>query len=420
MTSTSTSQRAVTGLAGGAHIGAAIMMGTVMAVYVGREASPFAVGLVSTAYFFGLVFFAPIWGAVADLTGRRRAVLVGAVGFATACILPLTVVQSVWAQLALRSAYAVFAAGFLPVALTIVSERGGESGRGRSIGSFNSARSVGFTGARFFGGLLLGLLAPQAVYLVVAGVSLIATLAAVFVDDPTPDPDRALTRSELTAEVRSRLLPSVDDRGHLTTNGLQWLYVALALRNLSWLGMASLLPVYLISEVGSTEFVMGLLLSVSPVVEVGAMYVFGRVADAAGRKPLVVAGIAGHVLAAGFLAAATLPGTVLAGQALAGAGMFAKGVAFSAMVAGTVAFIGDVSPVDRESELMGLRSTAKGVGGMVGPVVVGAVATLYSYEVAFAGASLVAAGSAALVWWGLVESYGDASLAALRTTVADE
>lgn len=420
MTTTSTAQRTVTGVAGAAHIGAAIMMGTVMAVYVGRDASPFAVGLVSTTYFFGLVFFAPVWGAIADLTGRRRAVLVASTGFATACIVPLTVVDGVRASLALRAVYAVFAAGFLPVALTIVSERGGVAGRGRSVGSFNSARSAGFTGARFFGGLLLGLLAPGAVYLVVAGVSLVATLAALLVDDPTPDPDRTLTRSELLAAVRERLLPAVEDRTHLTTNGLQWLYVALALRNLSWIGTASLLPIYLITEVGSTEFAMGALLAVSPIVEVGGMYAFGRVADAAGRKPLVVVGMAGHVLAAGLLVAATLPATTLAGQLLAGAGMVVKGVSFSALVAGTVAFIGDVSPVDRESELMGLRSTAKGVGGMVGPVVVGATATLLSYEVAFVGAAAVAVASVALVWWGVVESYRDASLGGRRPTAADE
>lgn len=420
MNSPGVRQRAVTAVAGAAQVGTGILMGTVMAVYVGREASPFAVGMVSTAYFFGLVFFAPVWGAVADLTGRRRAVLVASAGLATVAALPLAVVESVWAQIALRALYAVFAAGFLPVALTIVSARGGESDRGRSIGSFNSARSAGFTGARFFGGVLLGLLAAQSVYLVVAGVSFVAMLAALFIDDPTPDPEEPPTRSGLMADVRSRLLPAVDERAHLTTNGLQWLYVALALRNLSWLGLASLLPIYLIAEVGATEFAMGVLLSISPVIEVGAMYVFGRVADAAGRKPLVVGGVAGHVAAAVLIAAATVPASDLVGQLLAGTGMLVKGLTFSAMVAGTVAFIGDVSPVDRESELMGLRSTAKGVGGMLGPVVVGSAATVFSYELAFAGAAVVAAAAAVLVWWGLTESYQDASLSGLGPVVGDE
>ena len=410
MNSPSVRQRAVTAVAGAAQVGTGILMGTVMAVYVGREGSPLAVGLVTTSYFLGLVVFAPVWGAVADITGRRRAVLVGVSALATLSTLPLAVVDGVWGPIAVRTAFSMFAAGFLPVILTIVSERGGASGRGRSIGSFNSARSVGFTGARLFSGVLLGILAPGSVYLVVAGVSLTATVAAALIDDPTPDSDGKPTLAELAAEIRGRLLPAVGEREHLTTNGLQWLYVALALRSLSWLGMASLLPIFLIVEVGASEFAMGLLLALSPVVEVGGMYTFGRVADAIGRKPLVAAGIAGHVLVGLFMAASTLPASPLVGQVTAGTAMVLKGVGFSAMVAGTVAFIGDVAPVDRESELMGLRSTAKGVGGVLGPVVIGTIATVATYEVAFLVSSLIAVAGAVIAWRLLVESHPDAPL----------
>jgi MFS family permease len=403
-------QRAVTAVAGAAQIGTGILMGTVMAVYVGREGSPLAVGLVTTSYFLGLVVFAPVWGAIADITGRRRAVLVGVSGLATLCVLPLSVIDGVWGPIGVRALYSVFAAGFLPVVLTVVSERGGATGRGRSIGSFNSARSVGFTGARFFSGVLLGALAPGSVYLVVAGVSFTAMVAAAFIDDPTPDRDAEPTLTELVAEIRDRLLPSVGDRDHLTTNGLQWLYVALALRNLSWLGLASLLPIFLIAEVGASEFAMGLLLALAPVVEVAGMYAFGWVADAVGRKPLVTAGIASHVLIGVLMAAATLPADPLLGQVTAGTAMVLKGVGFSAMVAGTVAFIGDVAPVDRESELMGLRSTAKGVGGVLGPLVIGSIATVASYETAFVVSSLVAVVGTGIVWRLLTESHPDASL----------
>jgi MFS family permease len=384
-------------------------MGTVMAVYVGRRGSPFAVGMVSTAFFFGLVVFAPVWGAVADLTGRRRAVLVSGGVLATLSILPLVVVDGVWGPIAVRLLFSVFAAGFLPVMLTIVSERGGMEGRGRTIGSFNSARSVGFTGARFFAGVLLGVLAPAGVYLVVAAVSLVATVAAVLVDDPTPDPDRELTLAELRTGVRQRLFPSMDERDHLTTNGLQWLYVAVALRNMSWLGLASLLPVFLIVEVGASEFVMGALLALSPIVEVACMYAFGRATDTVGRKPLITVGIGGHVVVGVLMAAATLPSSPLVGQVTAGTAMVAKGVVYSATLAGAVAFIGDVTPVDRQSELMGLHSTAKGVGGVLGPVVVGAIATVTTYEAAFVVAALIAAVGTLIVWRMLVESYPDAS-----------
>jgi MFS family permease len=245
---------------------------------------------------------------------------------------------------------------------------------------------------------------------VVAGASLAATIAAGLIDDPTPDPDGKPTLAELGAGIRKRLAPGIDERDHLTTNGLQWLYVALALRSMSWLGLASLLPIFLIAEVGVSEFAMGVLLALSPVVEVGGMYAFGRAADLVGRKPLVTVGIGGHVLVGVFMAAATLPGSLLAGQVTVATAMIVKGLGFSAMVAGTVAFIGDVAPIDRESELMGLRSTAKGVGGVLGPVVIGAIATVSTYEVAFVVSSLLAVAGTGIVWRLLAETHPDASL----------
>jgi MFS family permease len=84
--------------------------------------------------------------------------------------------------------------------------------------------------------------------------------------------------------------------------------------------------------------------------------------------------------------------------------MVVLGIAFSAMTTGALAFIGDVAPDYREAELMGLRSTAKGVGGVVGPVLVGGTATLAGYRTAFALASVLAFLAAALVWVALVES----------------
>jgi sugar phosphate permease len=53
---------------------------------------------------------------------------------------------------------------------------------------------------------------------------------------------------------------------------------------------------------------------------------------------------------------------------------------------------------------MGLRSTAKGLGGVVGPTLVGAAATLAGYQAAFAVASTLAFAAAGLAGLALVES----------------
>lgn len=397
-------QRVLIGLGAATRFASGILMGTALAVYVGRRGSPFAVSMVLTAYFLGMMVFAPVWGALADVTGRRRAVLVVSGALATLAVLPLLVADGAWTPIGVRGLYAIFAAGFAPVMLTIVSAHGGDSGRGRSVGFFNSTRAVGFAGGQLTVGALLGLLAPAELYLVIAGVSLVSTLAVARVADPTPDPDREPSLAEIRAEVKERLFPAAGERDHLKTNGLGWLYVALALRNMTVLGVMSLMPPYLTGQVGVSEFVMGALLAINPAGQAVFMVAFGRLADAMGRKPLVTAGMAGSGLFAVVAGLATVPDGYLARVLVAGLGFVVIAAAFSAMTTGAIAFIGDVAPTERESELMGLRSTAKGIGGVLGPPIFGAVATVASYETAFLGGSVLAFAAAALVGGRLVES----------------
>ncbi|PSQ18591.1 MFS transporter [Halobacteriales archaeon QS_8_69_26] len=408
-------QQSLIAVSGATRFMSGILMGTAMAVYVGRSGSEFAVSMVLTAYFLGMTVFAPFWGAVADVTGRRRAVMVATGLLATLAVLPLTVVDGVWGPIGLRALYAVFAVGFGPVMLAIVSERGGAEGRGQSLGFYNSARGAGFAGGQLVVGVLLGLLVPASLYLVIAAVSLLSTAAAALVADPTPSTDRDPDAGEVLAEVRRRLLPAVDDREHLRTNGLWVLYVALALRNMTVLGVMSLMPVYLTRDVLFAEVVlagvalppetvMGALLAINPAGQTVFMYLFGRIADAAGRKPLIVVGMAGSGLFAVVEAVATVPGGLLARTLVAGAGLVVIAAAFSAMTTGALAFIGDVAPAARESELMGLRSTAKGVGGVLGPPIIGGVATVAGIEAAFAVGSTLAVLAAGLAFAGLVES----------------
>ena len=275
------------------RITSAALLGTVMAVYIGEIASEFYVSLALAVFHFGLLFAAPFWGAVADVTGRRRAVLFGTLVLSGAALLPLAFTQSLWAQLGARGLYSVFAAGFGPTMLAIVSNRGGEEERGRSVGFYNSALSVGDISGRLASGYVLGFLLPGETYLLVAVLGAVAALGVIVLTDPTPTPEEKPALGELLSEVRSRLLPEVGDRAHLRTNGLQYLYVALALRNMTQKGMSSILPVFLITGLGVSEPMMGALLAVSPTVRTGAMYALGRVSDRVGRKPLITAGLVG-------------------------------------------------------------------------------------------------------------------------------
>lgn len=108
------------------------------------------------------------------------------------------------------------------------------------------------------------------------------------------------------------------------------------------------------------------------------------------------------------VAAATLPGSVVGRLMVAAVAFVLMAASFSAMTAGAFAFIGDVAPVERESELMGLRSTAQGAGGVLGPVTISAVATVTGYVTAFVLSGLLAVIATVLVTVRLVESQGTA------------
>lgn len=402
-------RRLLIALAAVARFGSGILMGTGFAVYVDRfGGSPFAVSMLFPAYFLAMMVAAPAWGAVADVTGHRRLVLVVTGLGASLAVLPLLLGSSVWELVAIRGLYAAFAAGFPPVILAVVSETGGEEGRGRELGFFNSARAAGFTSGQLAVGALIGLLAPASTYLVIAAVSAISTLAVGLLEDIDTPGTGSVSAREIAAEVRSRLLPAREDRAHLRTAGLRWLYAALALRNMTVMGVMSLMPVFLTGAVGAPEALMGLLLAVNPASQVVFMYLFGQVADAAGRKPLIAGGMAGSGAFAVVAAFAVAPGALALRAGVAAVGFLIIAAAYSAMATGALAFIGDVAPAGRESELMGLRSTAKGIGGVVGPPLFGAAATLAGYRFAFLIGSTIAFAAAGLVAVGLAETRPDA------------
>lgn len=387
-------------------------MATVMAVHIARAGgSSLSVSLVFAVFYLGWTVCAPIWGALADATGRRREVLLAASAFATLTSLALTLVRGVWPPLVVRAVYALFAAAYLPILLTMVSERGGPEARGRAIGVFSSAQGVGFAAAQASAGLLLGLLVPWRLYLVVTAVTAVVFLATLVIDDPAPTPNETPSLTALGHDIKRRLLPAKGGREHLRQNGLGWLYFALILRNATVMGTSSLLPVYLVDRLGVTEATMGLLLAINPAGQIGFMYLAGGLADRLGRKPLITLGITGSGLYPALMAVAGFSASLPRRIAVAALGFLTLALAFSGLRVGTISFIGDVAPMNRESELIGLRSTARGLGGVLGPVVVGAVAAVATYETTFFLASLAAFAGATVVAFTLVESLSTGTVA---------
>lgn len=212
-------------------------------------------------------------------------------------------------------------------------------------------------------------------------------------------------RYTLLSNVRHRLFPTKDERGHLSVHGLRWLYVGIALRNMTVLGVMSLMPVFLTTSVGVSDFVMGSILAVNAGGQAISMYLFGRVADRYGRKPLITGGMVGTALFGLVGSAAGIPDAMPVRISVATVGFVVLAGTYSALRIGSIVFVGDVASADRESELMGLLSTAKSVGGVVGPPLFGAMATVTSYQFTFAAGSSLALAAAGIVTVTVSESH---------------
>jgi MFS family permease len=174
-------------------------------------------------------------------------------------------------------------------------------------------------------------------------------------------------------------------------------FVALVGRHAAVRGVGALVPIYLLAELSVSPATMGLLLTVASLGQVICMPVVGRLADAGPLRRVVLAG---------FLASATYP-WLLGGASVVGgpggiatavAGFLAIALGFSALDIGVIAVVGRVVPRDRESAFLGLRATAGGLGGVIGPTLVGAGVVAFGYVSTFAAAGVVvllAAGLAA-------------------------
>lgn len=110
--------------------------------------------------------------------------------------------------------------------------------------------------------------------------------------------------------------------------------------------------------------------------QVPAMLLFGQLTDRLGRKGVFVLG---------FGLSAVVP--MIFGLASSAWGMAARffvlGIAFSALYVGSTAHIGDRVPTERQGAMLGLYESSRGLGGVVGPLIAGAIAPVLGFRTMF-------------------------------------
>ncbi len=367
-------------------------------------ASPFTVSLLESVFWAGLLIFAPLWGALSDASGRRTVFLASSILLAGATI-PLFGLLSAPAEvLLLRFLFAVLASAFPPVALAAMSVDATAADRGKDVAPYHTSRAVGFLIGWGASGLAVDALGFQGAFLVFGLTGVVGFVAAVRIRGiDTPE---AVTPAAVWRKARQRWVPSRGDAS-LRTEGLHYLYAGIFLRKMGLVGIFSLIAIYADNVLGFAASLIGLLLALNPAAQLAFIDFFGDLADRRGRRAVYLFG---------FVASIPVPFLLLVaeGPAVFGAAYLLIGVSFAALIEGSTAFIGDVAPAHRQGELMGFRKSAQGLAGVIGPIIAGAVATVYGYRAMFMVLGLLIIAGAVVVWIGVGESLGDGSGNALR------
>ncbi len=302
-------------------------------------------------------------GALADHLGTRRVLLASLVVFASAPFLYLGV-ENAWQLMAVRFYHGFATAIFGTVASAAIAERYTQD-RAARLSTYSSATIVGRSLAPFLGGFLISLASYGAVYIACAVSGVLALAAGLLLRDGPPAQVKTTTRLRFWASLKEVLR----DRGILLVSTVE------AAQYLVFGAIEAFLALYAAS-LGVPAWQIGIILGVQLVSIVLAKPLMGRLSDRAGRRRVILPGLAlgaGSILllpwASGFFGLAALS--------------LVFGLGFATVTSSTSALVADLTRNGRFGASMGVLRTVMDVGQSIGPVLTGWMVTVAGYTSAF-------------------------------------
>jgi len=341
-------------------------------------AAPEMIGVIVGASTATGVFFKLPSGALSDVLGRKRMMLLGGLFFAVPPFL-YPFVADAGQLLALRFVHGFATAIFSPVAAAYVAAIARE-GRGARLGWFSSANDIGATAGPLIGGLVLYAAGEFVTpYLLVGALGIAALVMVLFVPEPRAEP----TPGAMSFADRSRQFW----QGLREVAATRTILAASAIEAVMYLGFGAFLgflPLYAKAN-GLNDAEIAVVLAAELAIAVVAKPVAGRASDRIGRVPVIVIGLALCAVALPLIFRAEGFATLLAVAPLLGLGV-------AAVTPVTNALIADLAQERHLGAAMGVFGTIWDVGEAAGPILAGILIARIGYASAF---DILAAATAA-------------------------
>jgi MFS transporter, DHA1 family, multidrug resistance protein len=319
-------------------------------------ALPELIGVIVAASTLTGVFFKLPSGALSDVLGRKRMMVLGAVFFAAPPFL-YPFVHDAWSLLALRFVHGFATAIFSPVASAYVAGLAA-TGRGARLGWFSSANDAGATAGPLIGGFVLYFTASYPMtYLTVGVLGVLTLLVVLLLPDVGAPAAPAKSLGARAAELRKGLGEVLRTPPIFLAAGIE------AVMYLGYGAFLGFLPIYA-KTVGLNDAQIAVVLGVQLVLAMVAKPVAGRLSDGIGRLPVIATGL--------LLCAAALPLVFRGGSwtaFLLAAPVLGLGV--GAVTPVTNALIADIAAARNLGAAMGVFGTIWDIGEATGPIIAG-------------------------------------------------
>ncbi|MDW3688204.1 MFS transporter [Cupriavidus sp. CV2] len=328
-------------------------------------------GALVTWTLIGAVAGGIVFGALSDRYGRVRVLTWTIVLFAVFTGL-CAFAQGFWDLLAYRTIAGIGLGGEFGIGMALAAEAWPASKRAR----VSSYVALGWQSGVLLASLLTPLLLPHIGWRGMFLLGVVPALVAWFVRNKLHEPEVFVRHAETQDKKKANAFKLLVADGRTTRTSLG-IVILCSVQNFGYYGIMIWLPTYLSKALGFSLTKSAMWTSVTIIGMMIGVYVFGQLADRIGRKPSFLIFQAGAVAMVIAYSRMSDPVTMLWAGAVMG--MFVNG-----MIGGYGALISEAYPTAARATAQNvLFNIGRGVGGF-GPIVVGALAASYSFQVAIA------------------------------------
>ncbi len=345
------------------------------ALYLGAgpEAIGFAVGISTVT---GIFFKLPS-GALSDVIGRKRTMLIGLLFFA---FMPFTylLVKDYNLLIIIRFVHGLATAIYGPVSMAVVADIAGTK-KGEMLSWFSSVTIIGNLLGAPLGGFILhrspGAASPsitdfQYAYLASGIAGLLSLVLALSVLRGDRSASAGSGVKEAFSKFISGIKEVVSDKRVAITSAME------GLQNMTVGALEAFLPIYAVKVAGLNEFQAGILWGVQVVTTILSKPIMGKTSDKYGRKSLITVGLL--ICAVSFGLIPVFRGFYLL---MITAAFFGLGEAL--VTSSGAAFVADLCKEKHFGTAMGTFGTIFDIGHASGPILAGFLLARHTYLFSF-------------------------------------